>query len=88
MWGAEPPRLHAELPLKAPAAPFDPHNPPRHVQSGESIYRFGPFELDSSRHVLKRGAKSVALSIRPLDVVLIPVAAAAYDEFRYNPPTS
>jgi len=41
-----------------------------------SIYRFGPFELDSSRRTLVRGADRISISIRGLDVLLVLVANA------------
>ena len=69
--GAERSRLHTELPYKASHFPVDAHTPRKHVQSEGRVYRFGPFELDSSRRVAKRGAERVARSIRALDVLSI-----------------
>ena len=40
------------------------------------VYRFGPFELDSSRRVLNRGAQTVFLPDRHLDVLLLLVSNA------------
>ena len=40
------------------------------------VYRFGPFELDSSRRVLNRGAETVSLPDRTLDVLLLLVSHA------------
>ena len=38
------------------------------------LYRFGPFELDSSRRVLNRGVQTVFLPDRYLDVLLLLVS--------------
>jgi len=41
------------------------------VGTGSQIFRPGPFEIDSSRRILNRGAEVVGLPDRHMDVLLI-----------------
>ena len=46
------------------------------MQHDRSVYRFGPFELDSFRRTLTRGGERVAVSVRAFDVLLVLVGHA------------
>ena len=39
--------------------------------TGSNVYRFGPFELDSSRRILSRGSETVWLPDRHMDVLVL-----------------
>ena len=45
------------------------------MDTGSQIFRFGPFELDSSRRILNRGAEVVWLPDRQMNVLLILASA-------------
>ena len=75
--------LHGFLSIRADQRAFRHENltfdgiiRPFEVSTEGSVYRFGPFELDSSRRALHRGAQAVFLPDRALDVLLLLVSRA------------
>lgn len=69
-------RLQGVLSDSARIRTAEPHNRPIRVDTGSQIFRFGPFELDSSRQILNRGAEVVWLPDRQMNVLLILASAA------------